>query len=63
MNRDSCLEIIGLDGIRSSLSMFFSFLVSRGSGVKLCYLFPSWDLSFFCFMVKSEAENVMKVEI
>jgi hypothetical protein len=37
-------------------------LLSGGSGVKLCYMLPSFDISF-SFHGKSKVENDMKAEI
>jgi hypothetical protein len=37
------------------------FFRPGGSGAKLCYLLPPWDI--ICFVVKLEAENVMEAEV
>jgi hypothetical protein len=54
-----CLEFAGLGGIRSCAPMIlFRLFGSGGSGAKLCPLLPLDD---FWSLVKSEAENIMKV--
>jgi hypothetical protein len=38
-----CLEVAGLDGIRSAATVFLFDFGFRGSAAKLCWLLPSCD--------------------